>query len=384
MGQAMFSGMKNKTTVWMVRSGFVVALGFLVLGCETLEKIDDAAGEHHWKFSTWGKPRPFTAGIDALSDYVKAKSGGKFTITVYYGNALVNSKENLQAVGDGVVEMANYCTAYHPAKTPGTWALDLPFLPLDDLETQRRVYEAIHMRPEIRNEFQRRGVQYVFTALLPHYELMGVGNPPESIEGYRGRSIRALGPMRTALKRLGAKAITVPSSGVYDALSDGTIDAVAFPYTFTFKAYKTYEIGHWFTSDLVLGAIHCPVVVNEAAYKALPGPFKRLIEEAKQVAYRDMIEAYTSRDESNLSLFRRYDLKRVAYSADQRLRFIREAGAPVWKSWIEDNEHRSFSPHELVQAILQEALAEKPPSFRNGVMQIYERMAAQDRSVAKR
>lgn len=332
-------------------------------------------GEYHWKLSTWGKPRPFTAGLDALSEYVKAKSNGKFTITVYHGASLVTNKENLVSVSEGVIEMANYCTGFHPSKTPGVWALDLPFLPFDNLDTQRRVYESFHLRPEIRAELSDLGVRYVFTSLLPHYELMGTGKLPRNAVEFRSKSIRALGGMGAALKNLGARPVTRPASGVYGGLQNETIDAAAFPYTFTFYSYKIFEISQWFTSNLVLGAVHCPVVVSEKAYAALPPEFKKLVEEGKQVAYRDMIEAYRSRDKSNVPLFRSHGLKQIEYTLQERLRFIRRGGMPIWNDWIKANEQRGFSARTLVREILVEALSDKPPSFRSEVMQIFEAMA---------
>ena len=44
-----------------------------------------------WKFSTWGKQRAFTKGIEVLADKVAKGSGGKFTIRIGYAETVITS-----------------------------------------------------------------------------------------------------------------------------------------------------------------------------------------------------------------------------------------------------------------------------------------------------
>lgn len=346
-----------------------VATGFLA-SCGTTGPASPEKAEHHWKFSTWGRPRAFTSGIDAIAAYVKRKSDGKFTIRVFHGSQLARGKENLASVGAGKFEMANYCTAYHPSRTPSAAALDLPFLPLDDLQTQRRVYDAHNSRPDVRAELENAGVRYIFSALLPRYEIMGVGEPPRNSHEIRGRTIRALGAMGGALRNLGASAFAMPASDVTGALATRKIDAVSFPYTSTFAAYKTHLYGRWFTSNLVLGAVHCPVVVNQRSYDALQPKFKKLLEEGTQVAYSTTIDAFRSREKRDIQEFKRRGLERIEFSQAERLRFIKVAGMPIWEAWIRTNEQFGLPARELLKSILEKALEGKDPTFRRSVMSI--------------
>ena len=303
---------------------FVMAFAAALLaGCQTTGSGAAPPGEFHWKFSTWGKPRAFSSGIDALAEYVGRNSDGKFTISVYYGEELGKSKRNLKAVGDGEFEMANYCTAYHPSRTPSVWGLDLPFLPYDDLATQRRVYDTYHARTDVRTEMANAGVRYQLATLLPRYELMGMGNAPQSIDDLKGMKIRALGIMGQAVQTWGAKLAYQPSTGVYPALQSGYLDAAAFPFTSTFKAYRIHHIAEWFTSNLVLGAIHCPVIVNKGAYASLPEKFKKLLDDGREVAYDAMLSAYRQHDAESLKLFEVRGLRRIQFSIAERLEIMK-------------------------------------------------------------
>jgi TRAP-type C4-dicarboxylate transport system substrate-binding protein len=340
----------------------------LLAGCQTTGSNSGPPGEFHWKFSTWGKPRAFSSGIDALAKYVDRKSDGKFTISVHYGEELGKSKQNLQAVGDGEFQMANYCTAYHPSRTPSVWGLDLPFLPFDDLATQRRVYDTFHARADVRAEMADAGVRYQFAALLPRYELMGMGNAPQSIVDLKGKKIRALGAMGRAMRTWGAEPINLPSTGVYPALQSRYIDAAAFPYTFTFKAYKIHHIAEWYTSNFVLGAIHCPVIVNQVAYASLPEKFKKLMDDGRTIAYNAMLTAYRKQDEQSLKLFDSRGLKRIEFSVAERLEITKFAGLPHWQDWIVETDARGLPGRSLLMSILTEGLRDKDPVLRRGVM----------------
>ncbi len=46
-----------------------------------------------WKFSTSGKPRAFTAGIEKISERIKEETGGKWNIQIFYGGQLAKSRE---------------------------------------------------------------------------------------------------------------------------------------------------------------------------------------------------------------------------------------------------------------------------------------------------
>lgn len=47
------------------------------------------------------------------------------------------------------------CSAYHPDKRPSVMALDLPFLPLTDLDATQPAHEANCVQPHVRAEFAR-------------------------------------------------------------------------------------------------------------------------------------------------------------------------------------------------------------------------------------
>ena len=51
-----------------------------------------------WKWSVWGNPRAFTAGVEKLAERVAEETDGKFKIQIFYGGQLAKSKEHLDGI----------------------------------------------------------------------------------------------------------------------------------------------------------------------------------------------------------------------------------------------------------------------------------------------
>ena len=67
-----------------------------------------------WKVSLWGKRRAVTEGTEYASKAIKDATCGNFDIKLYYGEQLSKSKENLDSIKVGAIEMAMVCSSYHP------------------------------------------------------------------------------------------------------------------------------------------------------------------------------------------------------------------------------------------------------------------------------
>ena len=210
-----------------------------------------------WNFSVWGNTRAFTRGIEVISQEVAKRTGGNWTIKVAYANQLSPERENLDNLKIGAIEGAMFCSSYHPGKNPGMTALDLPFLPLDNLDIAQGVYEVFYDHPFIQAEMKRWNAVVIMGALLPQYEFMGVGAPPLRLEDWKGKRVRALGGLGEAMRALGATPTTVPASEVYTSLDRGTVDAASFPFSYAHAAYKLNEISKWYTENLSPGAVNC-------------------------------------------------------------------------------------------------------------------------------
>ena len=309
----------------------------------------------NWKLSLWGKRRAFTEGMEYVVAEAKKRTGGKFNIKLFYGEQLSKSKQNLDNLSIGAFEAATFCAAYHPGKNAPLNVLDLPFLPLADFGTMRKVHDAIYNHPSAKKALAKWKAHIYMSNILPQYEYMGRGKPPQSVADFKGKRLRALGGMGRAAKLLGATPSTMPASETYTALQRGTVDAIGFPYTYTFVSYKTEEISEWVTTNMKLGTVNCPTVFNTAAYAKLPDQYKKLLEDLKDGAYKAINDAYDSQDKSNIARWKKEGkLKMVQIPENEMAEFRKIAGKPVWDAWVADNKAK-IPAQELLDLVLKTA-----------------------------
>ncbi|WP_373088779.1 C4-dicarboxylate TRAP transporter substrate-binding protein [Sneathiella sp.] len=339
--------MIKKTILSIAAFTAVAGIAFSAYSAETVD-----GPEVNWNVSTWGKQRAFTSSVEAIRDYVAEKTGGKFQIKIHYGEALSKAKENLDGIKLGAFQMAMLCTAYHPAKTPTMSGLDLPFLPFPNLKVQTAVHEAFYHDPAVIKDLARWDAMPLMSSLLPQYEFTGVGDPPLTLEDWKGMRVRALGGIGEAMRKIGAVPTTVPAPEVYTSLERGTIEAASFPFTYAHVAYRLTDIGKWYTANMSPGANNCPVVVNIPAYNKLPPEYQKLLQEAKTPAYEALYNAYEAADAKNFPIMKEKGMQPITYTDEELAKFHAVGAKPVWDEWIAKMDSDGYPGDHLFELIM--------------------------------
>lgn len=331
-----------------------VALGFGLLAAVPANAADKVT----WIFSLYGPPRAATVTFEHLAKVAKEKSGGNFIINLRYNEQLGEAKDFLDGIKVDSFQGAFVAYSYAPAKTPLQGVLDMPFLPIPDLEAQARVLDAYQAWKPVADELSKWNAMHFMTLLLPQYEFMGTGKPPRNLEDWKGMRVRALGGLGDAMKMLGAVPTSVSAPEVYTALERGTFQAASFPFTYSFTAYKLHEVSKWYTLGMQLGIVHNSVVLSQTAWKALPDEYKKILEDAKPEAYRLQREAYAEADKKSFPLFEKRKLEVIKVSPEMRDKLIATAGKPVWDQWAAETEKKGLPGKEALEKVL--SLAKKP------------------------
>lgn len=293
--------------------------------------------EVNWRFSTWGKRRAFTEGVEHLAKRLAEETGGKFKLQIFYGEALSKAKENLDGLKLNAFDGAFFCNFYHPGKNPAYMVFSLPFLPLGDWKKSAAVRNGLAKHPALVADLEQWNAVHYASTLLPQYEFLGKGKPPAKLEDWKGLRVRAGGGIGQAMEKLGATRQTLPATEVYTAIQRGTMDAVSLPFTYAHVSYKTFEVAEWYTSNLTPGTSECPVVFNKTSYEKLPGQYKKLLDDLKPEVTQVYIDAYEAADKKNLPKFEA-KLKKIVYSDSEIKRFNEVGGKPVWDEWIAANK----------------------------------------------
>jgi len=328
--------------------GAAMALAGLGAPAQAAEKVV-------WNFSLWGPPRAATAAADYFAKTVEEKTGGNFTMKLHYGEAVSPSKENLDSIKIGSVEIAMICTAYHPGKNPAMTGLDLPFLPFADLDVQQRVHETYYKHPAVVDEMKRWNAVAVFSNLLPQSEFIGVGTPPKTLEDWKGKRVRAIGGIGEAMRVLGAVPTSVPAPEVYTSLERGMVNAASLPFTYNHIAMRLHEISKWYTVNMAPGSSNCPTVVSISALNALPAEYRQILEAAYPAGYALLKNAYKEVDVTNLALLEKMGLESIRYSDEQVTAFRQNAAQPIWDKWVADMKAKGVPGEELLKLIFDTA-----------------------------
>lgn len=307
----------------------------------------------NWDFSLWGNYRPTMVGMKTMVDSAVEKTGGNFAIKLHWGESLSPSKENVDGVKIGAFQLALTSANFHPGKVPTWEIISLPFLPIQDLNVQARVLTAYYQLPAVAADGARWNAKVILPNLLPAYELMGVGQAPKTVNDLKGRRIRALGQMSTALAKVGAVPTSMPSPELFGSLERGLLDAVSLDPT-NFKAYRIHEIGKWYTTNLALGTAHGAFIVGIDSYNKLPPQYRKLVDDGAKDGLPKQIAQYEIEIKEAIELYNKGGLTAVMFGKDDIAKF-QEVARPIWDTFAADLEAKGYPGKQLLEWFLVEA-----------------------------
>jgi len=310
-----------------------------------------------WNVSLWGKRRAFTEHVEKLGELLDAKSDGEFTLNISYGG-LSKNRENLDGISIGAFEMAQFCAGYHRDKNPSITVLELPFLGVETLEDERRVSEALYKHPAVVKDLARWNATLLMPSPLPQYNIVGVGDAPETLAAYEGLTVRATGGIGKAMSAVKAVPTSMSASEVRQALDSGVVKAVAFaPHAH--MSFGTVETGKWWTTNLNPGTVNCPVVVNTDALADLSDEHREMLMGSVEEALDHYITYYAEQTMAawGPALDER-GIQRISYSDEALADFRERVAGPAADEWIAENTKRGLPAQELYDTAV-ELIADK-------------------------
>lgn len=314
------------------------------------------AGATEWNVSVWGKRRAFTEGVEKLAELVSEKTNGEFTMNVSYGG-LSKNRENLDGISIGAFEMAQFCAGYHRDKNPSITVLELPFLGVDTLEKEVAVSNAIYSHPAVEKDLARWNAKLLMPSPMPQYNIVGTGEPRDTLEKFDGMRVRATGGIGQAFEAVGAVPTSVTATEAYNSMESGVVDTVSFAQH-AHLSYRTIDIADWWTEDLNPGTVNCPVVVNIDAYNDLPDDQRKALDESVPEAIDYYLENYGKLLEKWEAILKEKEVQKVSISEEELAKFRKTAADPIREQWIKDMSAQGLPAQELYD-LVQKTLDEQ-------------------------
>ena len=331
----------------LLKTTSVVALTFAFVG-------EAAATE--WNVSVWGKRRAFTEHVEKLAELVSAKTNGEFTMNISYGG-LSKNRENLDGISIGAFEMAQFCAGYHRDKNRVVTVLELPFLGVANLEEEVAVSKAVYAHPAAVEEMAQWNAKLLMTSPMPQYNIVGTGEPRDTLEKMNGMRVRATGGLGKAFEAVGAVPTSVTATEAYQAMESGVVDTVAFAQH-AHLSFGTINQADWWTANLNPGTVNCPVVVNIDAYESLSDAEREALDSSIPEALDHYLANYGELLKKWDSVLAEKGVQKVEIAQSVIDEFRTKAADPARDAWIADMESQGLPGQELYDLVVK-TLADK-------------------------
>ncbi|MGB0410670.1 MAG: C4-dicarboxylate TRAP transporter substrate-binding protein [Pikeienuella sp.] len=304
-----------------------------------------------WNVSVWGKRRAFTEHVEKLAELVSAKTNGEFTMNVSYGG-LSKNKENLDGISIGAFEMAQFCAGYHRDKNPTITVLELPFIGVANLEEEVAVSHAVYAHPAVQKDLARWNAKLLMTSPMPQYNIVGTGEPRDSLADFDGMRVRATGGLGKAFKAVGGVPTSVTATEAYQAMESGVVDTVAFAQH-AHLAFRTIDIATWWTENLNPGTVNCPVVVNTDAYADLSDEHRVALDSSVDEAIAHYLDNYGKLLAKWETILAEKNVTKVTVSDAELAAFRAKAADPIREEWIKTMEAQGLPGQELYDLVMK-------------------------------
>ena len=315
-----------------------------------IASIGAEAAATEWNVSVWGKRRAFTEHIEKLAELVSEKTGGEFTMNVSYGG-LSKNRENLDGISIGAFEMAQFCAGYHRDKNRAITVLELPFLGVENLDQEVAVSHAVYDHPAVKDEMAQWNARIIMTSPMPQYNLVGTGDPRDTLESMEGMRVRATGGLGEAFKAVGAVPTSVTATEAYQAMESGVVDTVAFAQH-AHLSFGTINQADWWTANLNPGTVNCPVVVNIDAYEALSDAEREALDSSIPEAIDHYLANYAELLGRWDSVLEEKGVQKVTISDEVLSEFRAKAADPAREAWIADMSAQGLPAQELYDLVM--------------------------------
>ncbi|MDJ0824348.1 MAG: C4-dicarboxylate TRAP transporter substrate-binding protein [Rhodobacter sp.] len=302
-----------------------------------------------WNASLWGKRRAFTEHVEKLAELVSEKTGGEFTINISYGG-LSKNRENLDGISIGAFEMAQFCAGYHPDKNRLITVLELPFLGVANLDEEVAVSHAVYDHPAVQDEMAQWNAKLLMTSPMPQYNIVGTGEPRDTLASFEGMRVRATGGLGEAFKAVGGVPTSVTATEAYQAMESGVVDTVAFAQH-AHLSFGTINQAEWWTANLNPGTVNCPVVVNIDAYEGLSDAHRAALDESVSESIDHYLANYGDLLNRWDSVLAEKGVTKVELAQGELDAFKAAAGTPTHAAWIENIEGQGLPGQELYDLV---------------------------------
>ena len=241
-----------------------------------------AADKIVWKSSGHGPATdPSQIYHDKLCEAITKASGGRLVIKPFVGGSVVPATKELDAVSEGVLQMAYTCPMYNldKWKAAGLISSRPGGLPGEALRTWFNYGGGADLMNKMMEGYDIITFPGALSPLPPEVFLHSK-EKIETPEDLKGLKMRCAGDGGEILAKMGASVVFLPGGELYEAMQRGTIDAFEYSTLASNWDMHFQEIAKY----VILSPSRAPsdpqcFFVNKKAWEELPDDLKQLVQD---------------------------------------------------------------------------------------------------------
>ena len=214
--------------------------------------------------------------LETLFNAISEESGGRLTFTYQAGGSLFGAAETIDAVKVGSADICWFTTGTYGGVFPVTEFINLVGNGIDSAREGSAVLNTMYEEiPEVAAEFEDWKVLALHgTSNSP---VSTVGKKIETVDDFKGMRLRVAGTIPTLyLQQLGADAVALPTSEVYDNLSKNALDGMCNDWH-NIDCFRLFEpIDYCMNVNLNMTA--SGVLMNKDTWNSLPADLQAIMD----------------------------------------------------------------------------------------------------------
>ncbi|GGE61690.1 TRAP transporter substrate-binding protein [Actibacterium pelagium] len=261
---------------------------------------------------------------------VEEATDGAVTFQHFPSQQAAKSKAQLDAVNNGILDVALLGVLYHAEALPLNSVVGLPGFYGSASQGTAALQTMLKEGP-LRDELLAAGVTPIFGFVLPPYQVLAkkrLGAPAD----WAALDIRTSGSTQAMTARsMGAVGISIPGPEVYTAVERGRLDAVLFPLA-SVPGYKLNEVVSHISTNGSFGGYSFVMAVRTDLFNGLPADVQAKMIELGDETATHVAKAQDDSVEGLLAEWKSQGIETYDLSNDE-LAALRDSMKAVGEDW---------------------------------------------------
>lgn len=277
-------------------------------------------------------------------DEVMKRSGGRIKIEYYFGQKLVKTREQFDAIRMGMADVGGYVSVWMPAKAPIFTIGGMPGMPTDDFYTALVAIDKLGRTKAAQKEFTANNVHFL-SGNGHSGDYIYSDRPINRLDDLKGMSIATWGYYSRAFTIWGAKPASIPSPEIYDAIKRGVVNGCNKPLT-QGPSMALWEVAPNVMTPKIGINVVTAFVMNLDTWKKLPADLKKIVDEVSAEYPKKSAEIFKINDAKSIAKMKSMGMN-FTKLPDKDLAKLKGMVTELWDDWAEDMNKKGLPGTEL-------------------------------------